>query len=155
MRRHHEPYDAPCDSLFQRSSHSDDTFPSVMQCDTIFSRPDGGGPIARRTIARLRAQERTPLFWRCLAAACRSATKWPLKLELPLDIFVVRKLGVPGHRELAMGAIASGGIRVLNEDVLRALPEAAAMVAARSRPEDREELERRERDYRGTGPRRK
>src|ERR1044071_3338583 len=40
-------------------------------------------------------------------------------LDAPLDIFLVRKLGVPGHEELAMGAIASGGIRVLNEDVLR------------------------------------
>src|SRR5687767_9520498 len=40
-------------------------------------------------------------------------------LAAPLDIFLVRKLGTPGHRELAMGAIASGGIRVLNEDVVR------------------------------------
>ena len=44
-------------------------------------------------------------------------------LGLPLDLFVVRKLGVPGYRELAMGAIASGGVRVLNEDVLRAMPQ--------------------------------
>lgn len=73
------------------------------------------------------------------------------KLELPLDIFVVRKLGVPGHRELAMGAIASGGVRVLNDDVLRALPHAAAMVAAVTAEESRE-VERRERDYRGTRP---
>ena len=42
-------------------------------------------------------------------------------LEAPLDVFVVRKLGVPGHEELAMGAIASGGVRVLNEDVIEAL----------------------------------
>jgi putative phosphoribosyl transferase len=41
-------------------------------------------------------------------------------LELPLDVYVVRKLGVPGHQELAMGAIASGGVRVLNDDVIRA-----------------------------------
>ena len=40
-------------------------------------------------------------------------------LDVPLDIFIVRKLGLPGHRELAMGAIASGGIRVLNDDVVR------------------------------------
>src|SRR5712692_9234471 len=39
----------------------------------------------------------------------------------PLDIFLVRKLGVPGHEELAMGAVATGGVRVLNEDVVRAL----------------------------------
>ena len=42
-------------------------------------------------------------------------------LQAPLDVFLVRKLGVPGHEELAMGAIASGGVRVLNEDVVRAL----------------------------------
>src|SRR5215208_4157929 len=40
-------------------------------------------------------------------------------LGAPLDVFVVRKLGVPGHEELAMGAIASGGVRVLNDDTLR------------------------------------
>src|SRR6267142_2028471 len=42
-------------------------------------------------------------------------------LNVPLDVFVVRKLGVPGHEELAMGAIASGGVRVLNENVIRTL----------------------------------
>ena len=42
-------------------------------------------------------------------------------LNLPLDAFVVRKLGVPGHEELAMGAIASGGVIVLNDDVIRSL----------------------------------
>lgn len=73
------------------------------------------------------------------------------KLDLPLDIFVVRKLGVPGHRELAMGAIASGGIRVLNDDVLRAMPHAAAQIAAVTAEESRE-VERRERDYRGHRP---
>jgi putative phosphoribosyl transferase len=68
-------------------------------------------------------------------------------LALPLDVFVVRKLGVPGQRELAMGAIASGGVRVLNEDVLRAMPYAAARVAQVTAEEARE-VERRERDYR-------
>src|SRR5580700_4659553 len=42
-------------------------------------------------------------------------------LGAPLDVFVVRKLGVPGHRELAMGAIATGGVRVLNRDVIESL----------------------------------
>src|SRR5580700_11584760 len=42
-------------------------------------------------------------------------------LGAPLDVFLVRKLGVPGHEELAMGAIATGGVRVLNQDVVRAL----------------------------------
>ena len=73
------------------------------------------------------------------------------KLGLPLDVFVVRKLGVPGQRELAMGAIASGGIRVLNEDVLRAMPDAAATVAAITAEEARE-VERRDRDYRQDRP---
>jgi putative phosphoribosyl transferase len=74
-----------------------------------------------------------------------------MKLNLPLDVFVVRKLGVPGQRELAMGAIASGGVRVLNEDVLRAMPFAAATVADITAQEARE-LERRERDYRQGRP---
>ena len=43
------------------------------------------------------------------------------KLHAPLDVFTVRKLGVPGHEELAMGAIASGGVRVINQEVVRAL----------------------------------
>ena len=42
-------------------------------------------------------------------------------LRAPLDVFLVRKLGVPGHEELAMGAIASGGVRVANEEIIRAL----------------------------------
>jgi putative phosphoribosyl transferase len=73
------------------------------------------------------------------------------KLGLPLDVFVVRKLGVPGQRELAMGAIASGGVRVLNEDVLRAMPHAAATVAEVTSQESRE-VERRELDYRQGRP---
>src|ERR671919_467312 len=51
-------------------------------------------------------------------------------LDLPLDVFVVRKLGVPGHEELAMGAIASGGILVLEEDVVRRLQLDEATIAA-------------------------
>jgi predicted phosphoribosyltransferase len=69
-------------------------------------------------------------------------------LHAPLDIFLVRKLGVPGHEELAMGAIATGGVRVLNEDVVGYLninDEVIERVAAR----EQRELERRERVYRG------
>ena len=68
-------------------------------------------------------------------------------LGAPLDIFLVRKLGLPGHRELAMGAIASGGVRVLNEDVVSwyRIPEAVIDDVAR---EEQAELERRERAYR-------
>ena len=49
-------------------------------------------------------------------------------LGAPLDIFIVRKLGVPGWEELAMGAIASGGVRVLNEEVVRKLPNASVLI---------------------------
>ena len=72
-------------------------------------------------------------------------------LGAPLDAFFVRKLGVPGHRELAMGAIATGGVRVLNDDVIRSLhitPDAIAAVV----DEERAELARREREYRRDRP---
>lgn len=68
-------------------------------------------------------------------------------LGAPLDVFLVRKLGVPGHEELAMGAIASGGIRVLNEDVLRILPIPHQVIEAVA-AEEEGELARRERLYR-------
>jgi putative phosphoribosyl transferase len=73
------------------------------------------------------------------------------RLGLPLDVFVVRKLGVPGHEELAMGAIAPGGVRVLNEDVLHVIPDAQAIIEMVAAIEG-EELERRERNYRGDRP---
>jgi predicted phosphoribosyltransferase len=73
------------------------------------------------------------------------------RLGVSLDVFVVRKLGVPGHEELAMGAIASGGVRVLNEDVLYVLPDAQSIVEMVTAIE-REELKRRERNYRGDRP---
>ena len=72
-------------------------------------------------------------------------------LDVPLDIFLVRKLGLPGQRELAMGAIASGGVRVLNDEVVRwsrVTPEAIDDVTK----EERRELERREREYRAGRP---
>jgi putative phosphoribosyl transferase len=72
-------------------------------------------------------------------------------LGAPLDVFVVRKLGVPGREELAMGAIASGGVQVLNDDVVRQLgiPERAI---ERATAAEQRELERRERAYRGNRP---
>ena len=68
-------------------------------------------------------------------------------LDAPLDVFLVRKLGLPGHPELAIGAIASGGIRVLNDEVLRwyGVPDAAIETVARA---EQAELERREQEYR-------
>ena len=72
-------------------------------------------------------------------------------LNAPLDLFLVRKLGLPGHEELAMGAIASGGVRVLNESVVemfRVPPQAIERVAER----EMRELQRRERAYREGRP---
>src|SRR3982751_1524078 len=90
----------------------------------VLGLPRGGVPVANEVATRLRA---------------------------PLDVFIVRKLGVPGFEELAAGAIASGGVRVLNEDVMRAIPhsdEAIEVVTAR----EITELERREQIYREGRP---
>jgi putative phosphoribosyl transferase len=73
------------------------------------------------------------------------------RLGAPLDVFIVRKLGVPGFEELAAGAIASGGVRVLNEDVVRAIPHAHEAIEAVTVRETAE-LERREQIYREGRP---
>jgi len=72
-------------------------------------------------------------------------------LEVPLDVFLVRKLGLPGQEELAMGAIASGGVRVLNDDVVQALAVPSSVIDRVARAEE-EELRRRESAYRGSRP---
>jgi predicted phosphoribosyltransferase len=72
-------------------------------------------------------------------------------LDAPLDVFVVRKLGVPGHEELAMGAIASGGVVFLSEKIVQAVNPPYEMVQAVAARES-EELKRRERAYRGDRP---
>ena len=73
------------------------------------------------------------------------------QLELPLDVFVVRKLGVPGYEELAMGAIASGNVSVLNQDVMRSLPNPEAMLET-VMAQEKIELQRRESLYRQDRP---
>lgn len=72
-------------------------------------------------------------------------------LNAPLDVMLVRKLGVPGHEELAMGAIASGGIRVLSEDIIAAFGVPERVIATVAANEE-EELDRRERAYRDDRP---
>ena len=69
------------------------------------------------------------------------------QLGLPLDVFVVRKLGVPGFEELAMGAIASGNVVVLNDEVMHAVPNAEAILES-VRARETLELQRREKQYR-------
>jgi putative phosphoribosyl transferase len=74
-----------------------------------------------------------------------------LALSAPLDVFIVRKLGLPGREELAMGAVASGGVRVLNGDIIRMLSvpdEVINLVVKR----ELQELQRREKLYRGNRP---
>jgi len=70
-------------------------------------------------------------------------------LNAPLDVFLVRKLGVPGHEELAMGAIATGGVRVMNKYVVQSLGISDRLINEVAAKEQRE-LERRERLYRGS-----
>ena len=74
-----------------------------------------------------------------------------LALNVPLDILIVRKLGLPGREELAIGAIASAGIRVLNDDIIRVLsiPQEIINIVAQR---ELQELERREHMYRGDRP---
>ena len=72
-------------------------------------------------------------------------------LHAPLEAFLVRKLGVPGHEELAMGAIATGGVRVLNKEALHKLRIPEEVLEAVTRKQQKE-LERRERAYRGDRP---
>ncbi len=72
-------------------------------------------------------------------------------LGVPLDVFLVRKLGLPGQEELAMGAIASGGVRVLKDDVVGALSVPASVIDGVARREE-QELRRREQSYRGARP---
>jgi putative phosphoribosyl transferase len=72
-------------------------------------------------------------------------------LRAPLDVFIVRKLGVPGYEELAMGAIASGGVRVMNEEVIHHLDFPQTVIDSIAQREAKE-LRRRERLYRGDRP---
>ena len=72
-------------------------------------------------------------------------------LGAPLDVFLVRKVGLPGHEELAMGAIASGGVRVVNDDVVRTWDVSGEVFDAAAAEEERE-LARRERAYRDDRP---
>ncbi|HET6426339.1 MAG TPA: phosphoribosyltransferase [Planctomycetaceae bacterium] len=73
------------------------------------------------------------------------------RLHAPLDVFMVRKLGVPGHEELAMGALASGGVQILNQELVDALDISDDQIAATVAQESAE-LTRRERAYRDDRP---
>ena len=117
----------------------------LEQQQPFTNRRDAGAELARRLE---RFAGRTDLVVLALPrGGVPVAYEVARALAAPLDVFLVRKLGLPGHRELAMGAIASGGVRVLNNDVVRwyRIPDAIIDEAAR---EEQAELERRERVYR-------
>jgi putative phosphoribosyl transferase len=80
-----------------------------------------------------------------------TAARVAAALELPLDVLVVRKLGTPGQEELAMGAIGPGGVRVLNDEVLRAIHLSQERIEAAAEREQREVI-RREQMFRGVRP---
>ncbi|MGH9240550.1 MAG: phosphoribosyltransferase [Vicinamibacterales bacterium] len=94
---------------------------------------------------------RTSSSSRCLGGGVPVAFEVATRIGAALDVFMVRKLGLPGHPEFAMGAIASGGIRTVDDDLVRyyRIPAAAVEQIART---ELQELERRERAYRGARP---
>ncbi len=110
------------------------------------NRRDAGVQLAARLTAY--ANDATVLVLGLPRGGVPVAYEVAQALGAPLDVFVVRKLGVPGHRELAMGAISSGGVRVLNQDVLRALNISSAMIEMVV-AQEQIELERQQRAYRG------
>ena len=115
---------------------------------SFHDRTEAGQQLAKSLTARL------PLPADCLVLGLPRggvpvAFEVARALDAPLDVWVVRKLGVPGWEELAMGAIASGGVRVLNESIVHDLPaEVVEAVVAR----ETRELQRREAMFRGSAP---
>jgi predicted phosphoribosyltransferase len=110
-------------------------------------RRDGGRALAAKLAARYAGRDDVVVLG-LPRGGLPVASEVARELGAPLDVLIVRKLGVPGHEELAMGALASGGVIVRNEDVLRFIhnPEEALEIALRR---ERQELSRRERAYLG------
>jgi predicted phosphoribosyltransferase len=110
---------------------------------------------AGRRLADALARHAPPLHAPVILALPRGGVPvgWEVAraLRAPLDVMVVRKLGVPGHEELAMGAIASGGIRIVSDEVVQALAIPARVLADTAVMEE-DELLRRERAFRGDRP---
>lgn len=74
-----------------------------------------------------------------------------LAMKVPLDVWIVRKLGLPGRQELAIGAIASGGVRILNHDIIQAVGLSQTTID-KVTEQELDELKRREQQYRGNRP---
>jgi predicted phosphoribosyltransferase len=115
----------------------------------FFNRSEAGGFLAERLSAYI---DRDGVLVLALPrGGVPVAAEVAKRLKAPLDVFVVRKLGLPDHVELAMGAIATGGVRVTNRDVVEGwqIPELVIDAVA---AQEQEELARRERVYRGDRP---
>jgi putative phosphoribosyl transferase len=120
-----------------------------MASEVFRDRREAGQELGRRLLPAYR--ERDVLVLALPRGGVPVAYEVALALHAPLDVIVVRKLGVPGHEEYAMGAIASGGIRLLNDAVVRELGISPAAIEDVVRAEHIE-LERRERLYRDGRP---
>jgi predicted phosphoribosyltransferase len=122
----------------------------MFQHERIFSdRREAGRELARLLPASLRSDDVVVLA--LPRGGVPVAFEIAQALDAPLDVFLVRKLGTPGHPELAMGAIASGGIRVLNDEVVEYLNIPGDLIDAVAQREQAE-LERREAAYRQGRP---
>jgi putative phosphoribosyl transferase len=118
--------------------------------DTLYAdRRDGGRKLAQQFAAY--ADQSDVVVLGLPRGGVPVAFEVATALDAPLDVFLVRKLGVPGHRELAMGAIASGGVCVLNDDVVRSLGISEPTIE-RITDQEQQELKRRESAYRGDAP---
>jgi putative phosphoribosyl transferase len=122
---------------------------NLLMRRTFRDRHDAGVQLAAELVAY--ANDPTVLVLGLPRGGVPVAYEVARALHMPLDVFVVRKLGVPGHRELAMGAIATGGVRVLNDDVIESLQISSPIIDAVAGYEQRE-LERQQRAYRGDVP---
>lgn len=120
--------------------------------DRVFAdRRHAGRELAAALLARQDLRQSNEVVLALPRGGVPVAFEIAVALDAPLGVFVVRKLGVPGHRELAMGAIATGGVRILNDDLIRQLGIPESAIAGTVKEEMRE-LERRERLYNGPHP---
>jgi putative phosphoribosyl transferase len=119
--------------------------------DWFQDRADAGRQLAQRLLADGHGDDADALVLALPRGGVPVGFEVARALRLPLDVFIVRKLGVPGFEELAMGALASGGVRVLNLGVLKECRDADAVLATVTSREAAE-IERREQAYRAGRP---
>lgn len=116
-----------------------------QQVDVIFKDRVDAGEILANKLSKYAVEN--PLVLGLPRGGVPVAFEVAKALKAPLDVYIVRKLGVPGHEELAMGAIATGDVRVLNESVIGPLRISKEAIETETRKE-KAELKRRERVYR-------